>query len=375
MATIRTRTTKSGRPSYTVVWRDPDLGFKSRTFAEKRRAEDLRDFLDANGNSYTLAAEAKQRASSHAPTVVDVVTKHIDALRGVTEGTIGNYRRQAELHLADTDLGDMPLDQVDRDAVVEWLDGITTRSGDPASWKTKSNLAGLVSAAFKRQVADGAMDRNPAEGALGADTSLPDRDPVLLSVEQLRALRDRVTPRRYALLLWVLTATGMRWQEATALRARDVEFTQEGRAIIHVRQALKRGARGHVVLGTTKTKQSRREISVDMALSEELAAKVRRLGPDDLLLTNRAGGQITSSPFHQYVWKPLIDRLVTDGTLTDRPWIREIRNAHCTHLLREGTPVHVVQKRLGHKSPQTTLGVYARMTHEDDVAAADAVAW
>lgn len=167
----------------------------------------------------------------------------------------------------------------------------------------------------------------------------------------------------------------MRWQEVTARRRRDVTADDAGRATIQVRQAWKLSDTGHVELGTTKSARSRRPISVDQTLSDALLAHVEDLEPGDLVFADGAGGPHTSSRFHQDAWKPLIDELVADGTLTDRPWAREIRHAHCTHLLREGVPVHVVQKRLGHKSPTTTLGVYARMTQQDDIAAADAVDW
>lgn len=374
MASIRTRTRKDGTPSYTVAWRDPAQGLKSRTFGDRQRALDLRDFLDANGNSYTLAAQAKSAADRRAPTVADIVDHHVAELRGITEGTRGDYRRQMGHHLHGTPLAALPAEDATQKDVREWLDGITTRAGKPAAWKTCANLLAVVSAAFKTQLRDGKLSRNPAEGALGKDTDLPDREPVLLTVEQLRALRDRVTPRRYALLIWTLTATGMRWQEASALRARDLRLDGD-RSVIQVWQAFKRGARGNSTLGTPKTSRSARLISIPADLAEALEDRVRGLGRDDLVFTNTVGGPLVSSRFHRSVWNPLIEKLIADETLTDRPWVREIRNAHCTHLLQAGVRVDVVQKRLGHESPMTTLGIYARMTQEDDFAAAAAVDW
>jgi hypothetical protein len=41
--------------------------------------------------------------------------------------------------------------------------------------------------------------------------------------------------------------------------------------------------------------------------------------------------------------------------LDRKPWIDEIRHTHTTHLLDAGVPVHIVQARLGHEDPQTTL--------------------
>ncbi|MDZ5076798.1 site-specific integrase [Nesterenkonia sp. HG001] len=374
MATIRTRTRKDGSAAHTVVWRDPDLGLKSRTFTTQQRAQDLKDFLDANSNSLKLATQAKKAADRRAPTVADIVEHHLTELIGITEGTRGNYRRLMERHLEGTQLATTAAEDAVRKDVRGWLDGITTKSGDPASWKTRANLVAIVSAAYRTQAREGKMTANPAEGALGKDIDLPDREPVLLTVDQLKALRERVTPRGYALLIWTLTATGMRWGEAIALRVKDLRLNGD-RSVIHVWQAFKRGANGTVILGTPKTRRSSRLISIPADLADALADRTRGHSPDDLVFTNSAGGVLTSSRFHRSVWHPLVDRLIEDGTLTERPWVREIRNAHCTHLLQAGVRVDVVQKRLGHESPATTLGVYARMTQEDDYAAAAAVDW
>lgn len=61
MACIRKRELTKGGSSHTVTWRDPQTGLKSRTFADKDKAQELKDFLDASGNSFKLAAKAKVR--------------------------------------------------------------------------------------------------------------------------------------------------------------------------------------------------------------------------------------------------------------------------------------------------------------------------
>ena len=49
--------------------------------------------------------------------------------------------------------------------------------------------------------------------------------------------------------------------------------------------------------------------------------------------------------------------------------LHELRHTHATILLRAGTPVHIVSKRLGHKDPSVTLNVYADVIPEDDLNA------
>jgi len=90
------------------------------------------------------------------------------------------------------------------------------------------------------------------------------------------------------------------------------------------------------------------------------------------VFTRPDGEYVRNSRFHKEIWQPLMGKLV--GKELDRkPWIHEIRHAHCTHLLDANVPVHVVQARMGHEDPQTTLRVYARLAKASDAAAADAL--
>ena len=51
--------------------------------------------------------------------------------------------------------------------------------------------------------------------------------------------------------------------------------------------------------------------------------------------------------------------------------LHELRHSHASILLRDGVPVHVVAKRLGHKDPSVTLNVYADAIPDDDGRAVD----
>jgi Phage integrase family len=46
--------------------------------------------------------------------------------------------------------------------------------------------------------------------------------------------------------------------------------------------------------------------------------------------------------------------------------VHGLRQSHATLLLRDGVPVHIVAKRLGHKDPSVTLNVYADVKPDDD---------
>ena len=377
MATIRTRQRADGSRSYTVSWRDAETkAVRSRTFHEEQRAIRLKEFLDSNGNSFTVAKQALAAVTRKVPLVQEVVVAHIEHLRKPQEGTISKYRRLLRLHIQGTTLGTRPVDLLTRADVAHWLDNLVAASranqptGQKLGHKSKANIHALLSAALAYAVGEEIITRNVAKGQMLADKN-DAREPVYLSPDDLDMICAAVG-ERYRLFLLTLCKTGLRYNEATALRKRDVRIIN-GRATIYVTRAWKAGAGGKDEIGPPKTKKSRRTVACSLVLSEALAVHLKEISPEDLLFTRPTGEYLRNSWFHKYVWGPLMDQMLEDGRLYERPWIHEIRHAHTTHLLQAGRPVHVVQARLGHEDPQTTLRVYSRMTSDDDLLSADAL--
>jgi integrase len=375
VASIQTRPRKDGATSYRVVWRDADNGIRSQTFTDKDKAQELKNFLDANGNSFKLAAKAKIRKDSTAPTVYEVVVRHIDLLRKPQPGTIAKYRRMAAAHIANSDLGKTPVDKVNKAAVIDWLDDLKVQSranqptGQPLGRKTKGNIHSILSAAFATAMDSEVMHRNPAKGVSEADLNEA-REPVYLSPEDLVMLAERVDPH-YKLFLQFLAGTGLRYSEATALRRRDLSI-RNGRVTVNVSRAWKATTKGEEI-GPPKSKKGKRPVNCNVALSAALTAHVQTIGQDDFVFQRPDGGYVKNSRFHKEVWQPLMVTLLEDGSLDRKPWIHEIRHAHCTHLLDANVPIHKVQARMGHEDPQTTLRVYARLSQASDTSAADAL--
>lgn len=383
MASIRTRELKKGGASHTVTWRDPDQGLKSQTFRDvdhppgeaKSKAQELKNFLDSNGNSFKLAAKAKTVKDSTAPLVSEIVQRHLDLLRKPQPGTIAKYRRMAAGHIDPSDLGKTPVDKVTKAAVIDWLDqlkvlqGANQKVGEPLSRKSKQNVHALLSAAFVTAMDLELMTRNPAKGVAEADLNEA-REAVYLSPEDLVMLSQRINPH-FSLFIRFLAGTGLRYSEASALRKRDISIRQ-GRAAVRVERAWKSVGKGEEI-GPPKTKKAKRTVTCNAALTEDLIEHMKPLGLDEFVFQQPDGEYVRNSRFHKEVWQPLMVELLADGSLDRKPWIHEIRHAHTTHLLDANVPVHVVQARLGHEDPQTTLRVYARLSEASDAAAADAL--
>ncbi|WP_158588152.1 tyrosine-type recombinase/integrase [Galactobacter valiniphilus] len=361
-------------------WREPGGEQKSRTYRNKPdKAQELKDFLDANGNTFALAHRAKLKKNSTAMTVSECVNAHIDTLRHPKE-TISDYRGFVRNHMDTHTIGGMPIDMLTRQQVIDWVDGLRAvqrankATGAPLAHKSKKNIHALLSSALAGAVSAGKIPENVAFKVLDKEDT-DKREPVYLSPADLQLLIAEVDSR-YRLFLQLLADTGLRYNEAAALRPRDmdvqsliVDGAPQDRVVIHVSRAFKRDGR----VGGPKTQESKRTVACGASLTKELLEAMDGLEPWDLVFKRHTDGEALDNPwFHKNAWQPLMVRIAGPGKPLPRaPWIHEIRHAHCTHLLQAGVPVHVVQKRLGHEDPQTTLRVYSRLAKGDDVAAAD----
>lgn len=375
MASIRVRERADGTFSYTVNWRDPDSGVKSRTFDTEEKAEELKEFLDANGNSFKLANEAKGRKKSKAPTVHEVIAKHLDSLGGEVEpGTVGTYRGMAKIYFEE--IGPIPVDKLTRDRVRRWFDEI-----DRAA-KTKKNVHALLSASLRTELKQSSpwISANVAEGIRAPKSMKKTRDPVFLSKRELTALIDSMPAEVYRRMLDLKAYTGLRFGEITALRPSHIRM-QRGRMIIYVREAWKRHAGKELgqPLGAPKTTKGTRSITLGKAATERFEPWLEGVKGDALIFTVPSTGEkITSSYFSRIIWTPSVAPLLKgiDGAkpkLHARPTPHDLRHTHASMLIEAGVDFMTIQERLGHESITTTIGTYGHLRNDADANAADAL--
>ncbi|MHC6175487.1 tyrosine-type recombinase/integrase [Glutamicibacter sp. X7] len=375
MATISERKQKSGAVSYRVQWRDPDEGLMSRTFPDPDKAKDLQAFLNANGNSFKLANEAKGRVKSKAPSVREIIDRHIDGLGGNIEpGTARDYRSFARRHF--TDLGGIPVDQLTTSHVRTWFDAMALAP------KSKKNVHALLSAALRTELRrkDSWIEANVAEGIRTPKSTKKTRDPVFLSKDELQTLIDALPSEVYRRMIDLKAYTGLRFGEITALRRSHVRFVR-GRYLIDVREAWKRhaGKEDGQPLGAPKTSKGTRTVTLGKAAAERFVPWLEKVKGDDLIFTvPSTGSQITSSYFSRIIWRPTIDTLMKPAEggkpkLHARPTPHDMRHTHASMLIEAGVDLPTIQERLGHESITTTIGTYGHLRFDADANAADAL--
>jgi integrase len=183
-----------------------------------------------------------------------------------------------------------------------------------------------------------------------------------LSIDQLSDLADALG-HGHRTFMWCGAVLGLRWSETAGLSTTDIA---PERGTVSVSGQLSRS--GMIV--PPKTDAAHRTMTCPEWLLKELVnliettddSKVRR---PTLVFTNDDGGPLSYPNWRSRLWQPSCSSAGLPGLR-----YHDLRSHAATALITAGVDVKTAQVRLGHSSPQTTLGIYARATRESDRRAA-----
>ena len=174
--------------------------------------------------------------------------------------------------------------------------------------------------------------------------SLRSRALTASEVQLLLVSIDDAHCRRY---IAGLVYTGMRANEATALRVEDVDLAHR---TVHVRRAFSIGADGRGVELSPKSHKER-DVPIPTALVSSLTEAMDGKRRGDLVFTGPQGGRINASNVRRTIdWQALRTRLNRDDLR-----IHDLRHTLATLLFDAGASANDVQAVLGHSSMQMTV--------------------
>ena len=295
-------------------WRDPALGQVTfRSWAEQ-----------------WLAANPAKRATSLARDRVVLQTHFFPALGGRALGTIT------------------------RAHVKGCVDAMTAKL---APTTVRTNL-GVLNAVLNAAVDADLLARSPARGIRVA--SGPTRERPTLTIEELDRLAE-VVPGEYRALILVAGVLGLRWSECAGLRVGDVDFL---RRTLMVRQTIAE-VEGKLLVAETKSRSSRRTLSIPRFLTAELARHLAAhrpgAGSADLVFTSPDGGPLRRY-FAERVFNPAVRRSGLDPTLT----FHGLRHVAASLMVEHGEHPRVIQGRLGHATARLSMELYAHVPEAAD---------
>jgi integrase len=196
----------------------------------------------------------------------------------------------------------------------------------------------------------------------------------ILSPEQVAALPALLDGHALAAIATVALFTGMRQGELLALRWSSVDL--DGRAI-RVRESLEETKAG-LRFKAPKSKAGVRDITLPdvvvvalrgqrkLLLERRLMLGQGRLTDQDLVFPRWDGSPQRPNSFSS-TWAKVAKAHGLNVSF------HALRHTHASQLIAAGVDVVTIARRLGHASPNITLGVYAHLYRRDDRKAADAI--
>lgn len=296
MATIQERTSKKGITTYSVGYYTNGKFKYTPTLATREGAEQIKHIIENQGHDVALQLLEAQHLSDKL-TLADWFEKHLAmAAIKATEGTIHDYERIAARSWLPR-LGHMPLDMITRQDVVDYVSwhmkqpnklseaarAKAKREGRPLPavryLKPKSirNAHGLLSAVLQSAVEAGHIDKNVAKGVPLPEDDHEEEKEIFTRDEWDRfyeAMDDHYKP-----FVAFMLVTGCRIGEATAVQVRDLNLETKTVAII---RAWKKGKGQQKVLGTPKSRRSRRHVMLPDWAVELFAEHAKGKARDDL---------------------------------------------------------------------------------------------
>ena len=275
--------------------------------------------------------------------------------------TVEEYRRLLAGPLSD--LATLHLTAITPARVRTWR----TAQLDTGRKTQTSRAFGLLSAIMTTATTDGLVAKNPCAGIRGGQSTHTGRKVIPPTDVELDAILDAITPRFRALVI-VAAIGGLRYGEATALRAKDVVVERDLAGVVtvvrlNVQRAVVRTAEG-IVAGTTKSEASVRTVAIFGPDAATVAEHVHGLIGDALLFPAGDGvSYLSQSAF----WKHW-DRARTAAGRPDMPF-HALRHYAGTRYAQTGATFAETMSRLGHSTAAAALRYQHSGSRDDELAA------
>jgi integrase len=271
------------------------------------------------------------------------------ASKGSTSGkTLATYNSQLKNHIL-PHFGDRKLTAITTAEIRNWVSSLQSMQIGPVTIRQSYRLLHQI---LEAALVEEKITRNPAIGIRLPKSSrkkLP-----ALTIEQVHALADACG--KYSLLIRFLAMTGMRVNEALALRFEDLDFDT---ATVHVARTWTSTESGKKVLGQTKTREVR-DIPLGPAILDDLKALALSNEPEAWLFTGNSADALDYGYFRRAYFEPAAKRLGLSNVT-----IHTLRHTCASLLIMLQAPITTVSQILGHASVKMTLDTYGHYYKDD----------
>ena len=334
---------KIDRPKpWRARYRAPDGRQHSRSFRRKVDAE-----------RWLLTEESAALEGSwvdpQAGTVLlgDYAESWLQARQDLAPKTVATYEALVRTHIIPA-FGGQLLRTVSTEEIRSWQAGLLAGGLSAA---TVRQTARLLRSILGQAVDDGRLARNAA--AMVKQPSVRPRRQLFLNAAELGVLAEACG--EYGPLVWFLGWSGLRFGEAVALRAGQVD---PKRRRVRVEEAATEVG-GRLIFGPPKTYEARTVI-VPRFVLDPLALLLEDRETTELVFTATRGGPVRHGNFRTRVFSPAAKRIGKPDLVP-----HDLRDTAASLMIASGASIKAVQRALGHASAKMTLDVYGSLFEED----------
>ncbi|RLP68395.1 site-specific integrase [Mycetocola reblochoni] len=351
----------------------------------KLRAQLFRDKRDAEAAAAEMEDDIRSgryiSPQSRRTLFMDAAAEWLASKKQPKHATLHHYKRDLRIYV-NPRWGRMPLAQITRRDIDAWvgdlISGVAPREyrsqndeAVPLGVSSVHRIAGVVFAGvLKHAVASGYIHQSPYKGVELPRPQETGEELVILDHASIAALAESVVApsgrKTDSVLIYFLAYTGLRINEALALRCDDVDLR---RRRVRVLRTWTLGQSGERVVGPPKTWE-RRSVPLSKFLSQMVEDLVEGRPGDAWVFTAARGGSIHDHNWRNRVW----NKAVADVGL-ERPGltIHKLRHSAASSAIAAGADVKLVQRMLGHKDATETLNTYGHLWPDRMDAVVEAV--
>jgi len=278
-------------------------------------------------------------------------TRWITERAGLRPRTRELYARQFRT-VIEPDLGTTPVRSLTGARVRQWYADL-----DSAYPRRNSQAYALLRSILGTAVGDGVLADNPCQ-VKGAGRTARKRDPVILTVDQLATVADKM-PTELRMLVLLSAWCGLRWGEVSELRRKDIS---EGCESLTVARSRDRMAR----IELPKSGLTRRVVippHIRASLADHLTTVGN--GADVLLFTSTPGKHVQPESFRR------LFNAVLEG-VRQGVRVHDLRHFAGTMTAQVGGTTAETMRRLGHSTVSASMA-YQSAVDSRDVEIAEAL--
>ncbi|MCI6583444.1 MAG: site-specific integrase [Mobiluncus sp.] len=258
--------------------------------------------------------------------------------------------------------GDTPLDEITREKVREFFDGLPEMNQT-----TRKNLFLTFSSYMAGAVDAELIEDNPVK-IKGATRKNPTPTKhTVLTPSQVADLAS-LMPDKLQITIWLAAYAGLRFGEIVGLQRQDIDLENR---LIHVERSIKRGENGAHIVGPPKSAAGYRTLAISDTLAERLKqhlAKFTLSAPTSWVVSALTDGfaPLSNKTLHSR-FNPAAKAIGLEGLR-----FHDLRHTHLTWLGRAGATNAELMHRAGHSNVDTVM-IYQHADQARDAALAAAL--